>query len=54
VVSLLATKKIELRVIARAPDDDPDCVIETESSDADAGMEMPRYPEYYALFKLKK
>ena len=42
------------KLIARAPDDDPDCVIETESSDADAGMEMPRYPEYYALFKLKK
>jgi hypothetical protein len=54
VVSLLATKKIELRVIARAPDNDSSCVVESESGDEDAGVEMPRYPEYYALFKLKK
>lgn len=54
VVSLLATKKIELRVIARAADDDPDCVVESDSDDADAGVDAPRYPEYYGLFKLSK
>jgi hypothetical protein len=54
VVSLLATKKIELRVIARAPNDDPNCVVESETDNPDAGEEGPRHPEYYALFKLKK
>ena len=54
VVSLLATKKIELRVIARAADDDPDCVVESDGDDADAGVDAPRYPEYYGLFKLSK
>jgi hypothetical protein len=54
VVSLLATKKIELRVIARAADDDPNCMAEYASDDADAGVDAPRYPEYYGLFKLSK
>ncbi|HEX6243278.1 MAG TPA: hypothetical protein VFZ61_20330 [Polyangiales bacterium] len=49
VVSLLATKKIELRVIARAAEDDPNCVAETEPD-----MDAPRHPEYYGLFKLSK
>ena len=53
VVSLLATKKIELRVIARAPADDPSCVVESASDNPDAADEAPRYPEYYGLFKLK-
>lgn len=54
VVSLLATKKIEVRVIARAAEDDPNCVSEGDSSDADAGVDAPRHPEYYGLFKLSK
>jgi hypothetical protein len=54
VVSLLATKKIELRVIARAAEDDPNCTAESESLDADGGVDGPRYPEYYGLFKLSK
>lgn len=54
VVSLLATGKIELRVIARAAPDDPSCVVDSESGDEDAGVESPRYPEYYGLFKLSK
>lgn len=58
VVSLLATKRIELRVMARAADDDPNCTVD-DASDPDAGTadaeaERPRDPEYYGLFKLKK
>lgn len=55
VVSLLATKKIELRVMARASDDDTSCTVdEVAEGDEDAGVEMPRYPQYYGLFKLSK
>jgi hypothetical protein len=57
VVSLLATKRIELRVMARAADDDPDCTVEPETDrddDIDAGVTPPREAEYYGLFKLKK
>jgi hypothetical protein len=50
VVSLLATKKVELRVIARGGDGEPHCSDEA-SPDAGASSEHP--PEYYGLFKLK-
>jgi hypothetical protein len=56
VISLLATKKVEVRVFARAAPDDKACEVppEDEVDDLDAGAETPRYPQYYGLFKLSK
>jgi hypothetical protein len=51
VVSLLADKQIEVRVIGRGADDAPPCSEQEGDSDADAGA--PTAPEYYGLFKLK-
>jgi hypothetical protein len=50
VVSLLANKHVELRVIARAGDDEPAC---TEQETDDGGAPADRLPAYYGLFKLK-
>jgi hypothetical protein len=51
VVSLLADKHLEVRVIGRAAEDDPPC--SDAESDSDAGVPPARAPEYYGLFKLK-
>jgi hypothetical protein len=51
VVSLLADKHVEVRVIGRGADDDPPC--SREDADGDAGVPPARAPEYYGLFKLK-
>ncbi len=50
VVSLLADKQVEVRVIGRGADDAPPC---EEEGDSDSDAETPRAPEYYGLFKLK-
>lgn len=50
VVSLLADKHIEVRVMGRGADDDPPC---TDEESGDAGVPPARAPEYYGLFKLK-
>ena len=50
VVSLLADKQLEVRVIGRAVDDAPPCM---DEGDSDAEAEAPHAPEYYGLFKLK-
>lgn len=50
VVSLLADKQIEVRVIGRGADGTPSCS-DDERTDADAGAQAA--PEYYGLFKLK-
>ena len=47
VVSLLADKQVEVRVIGRGADDAPPC----SEEDGDAGV--ARAPEYFGLFKLK-
>ena len=50
VVSLLANKHVELRVIARAADGEPACA---EDEVDDAGVTSGQPSEYYGLFKLK-
>lgn len=52
IVSLLATKKIELRVMARGDEQDDYCVMHTEDDSKDG--QAPRFPEYFGLFKLSK
>jgi hypothetical protein len=52
VISLLATKKIELRVMARGDEEDMYCVV--DSDDDATGNQTPRFPEYFGLFKLSK
>jgi hypothetical protein len=51
VVSLLADKHLELRVIGRSGEDDPPC--SDAESESDSGVPPPRAPEYYGLFKLQ-
>jgi hypothetical protein len=51
VVSLLATKRIELRVIARGGETDEPC---PDQSGADGGPPEPGIREYFGLFRMKQ
>lgn len=51
VISLLADKHLEVRVIGRSGEDDPPCG--DAENESDAGVPPPRAPGYYGLFKLK-